>query len=170
MNEELWKVIKGYEGLYQISNYGNVKNKKGKLLKLRKDKYGYSIAYLYKNRIMKCKKAHRLVAQAFIPNPDNKPQVNHINGDKTDNRVENLEWCTNGENIRHSWENNLHKKVFGSNHANAVKIKQYDPQGNFIKEWGSIVEASKYYKTTLSNIWGCLNGYHKTAKGYIWKY
>ena len=119
---------------------------------------------------MKCKKVHRLVAQAFIPNPENKPQVNHLNGDKTNNRVENLEWCTCSENVIHSWNNGFHKKKFGANHDNSVKIKQYDLNGRFVKEWGSIVDASKYYNTTISNIWHCLNGYNKTAKGYIWKY
>lgn len=167
---EIWKDIVEYEGLYQISNYGNVKNKHNKLLKLRKDKNGYLIAYLYKNNIMKCKKTHRLVAQAFIPNIHNKPQINHKDGNKENNYVDNLEWVTNKENIIHCWENNFHKKKFGSDHDNAVKIKQYDVNGNFIKNWNSIVEASKYYDTTISNIWHCLNGYNKTAKGYIWRY
>lgn len=170
MNKEIWRDVKEYEGLYKVSNNGRVKNKNNKLLKLREDKYGYLIAYLYKNGKMKCKKVHRLVADAFIKNKFNKSQVNHKDGNKKNNCVLNLEWCTNQENIRHCWENNLHKKKFGSQHDGARKILQYDLEGKFIKEWGSIIEASNYYNTTINNIWSCLNKKSKTAKGFIWLY
>ena len=167
---EVWKDIVEYEGIYQVSNLGKVKNKNNKLLKLKKDKNGYLIAYLYKNSIMKCKKVHRLVAKAFIPNLENKPQVNHKDGNKQNNNVNNLEWCSNRENIIHCWENNLHTKKFGNKHDGARKILQYDLDGNFIKCWGSIVEASKYYNTTINNLWACLNKKSKTAKGFLWEY
>lgn len=168
MNEK-WAKIKNYPN-YKVSNYGKVKNLKNKVLKLREDRNGYLIAYLYNDGIMKCKKVHRLVAEAFIPNPKGKTQINHKDGNKKNNKVINLEWCTNKENIAHAWATGLKRKKYGRYHNNAKKIYQYDLNGNFIKEWFSIVEASTFYKTTISNIWHNLNKYNKTAKGYIWKY
>ena len=120
---EEWKDIQGYEGLYQVSNLGNVKNLerivkcklqktktiKEHLLKKSVNKFGYEYVCLSNDSITRKIKVHRLVAQAFIPNPLNKPQVNHINGIKTDNKVENLEWCNNQENMAHAIKNGLWK-------------------------------------------------------------
>ena len=99
--KEIWKDIKGYEGLYQVSNFGRVKSST-KILANRLSKRGYYIVTLYKNAKGVTKTVHRLVAQAFIPNPDNLPQVNHKDENKLNNRVDNLEWCTAKYNINYS--------------------------------------------------------------------
>jgi len=133
---EIWKDIKGYEGMYQVSNLGRVKSlerltffKNGRKPRLEKemikrpalDGKGYNRMCLRKHDIPNTFKLHRLVAEHFIPNPDNKPQVNHINGDKLDNRVENLEWMTNDENMHHSKINKLRigKMPSAENHSNS---------------------------------------------------
>lgn len=109
MINEVWKDIEGYGGIYKVSNYGRIKNKNNKIIKTfnkhGKKKYDpnndYKKILLYKDKKSKIYSVHRLVALAFIPNKKNLPQVNHKNGIKNDNRVENLEWCTNRENALH---------------------------------------------------------------------
>ena len=120
---EIWKQIEGYTGLYEVSNFGRIKslshiNNLGKLrpeciLGNRLTDRGYHSAVLYKNGVRKTFKTHRIVATAFIPNPDNKPFINHIDGVKSNNCFSNLEWVTHSENIKHAYKlglNNLAKK------------------------------------------------------------
>lgn len=117
--KEIWKEVEGYNGLYFVSNLGNVKSlcySKSRILKPYTHRDGYLLVVFCNKNKRKTLKIHRLVAMGFIPNLENKLQVNHINGIKTDNRVENLEWCTRLENIRHSWQNELSKSKKGEEH------------------------------------------------------
>ena len=137
-NLEIFKDIKDYESYYEVSNKGNVRSKdrtynltvkgtqtkrfwKGKLLSSQKSNTGYECVLLSKHQVCKKFSIHRLVANAFIPNPQNKPQVNHIDGNKLNNHVDNLEWCTAKENHKHASENNLaHFKDARNNKAKSV--------------------------------------------------
>lgn len=128
--QEIWKDVTGYEGAYQVSNFGNVRSldriiktssgkeyfEKGVTKSQRLNADGYPRVTLSKHSKKTNHRVYRLVAIEFIPNPHNKPQINHINGIKTDNRVENLEWCTIQENIKHSNETGLAKVASGENH------------------------------------------------------
>jgi len=121
---EIWKDVVGYEDIYQISNIGNLRNKKrNKLKKLTTSDYGYMRSSLWRNQKRFNCSVHRLVAEAFIPNPDNKPQVNHINGIKDDNRVENLEWCTQSENGLHAHRTGLVNHARGHKHSSSKLTK-----------------------------------------------
>lgn len=121
---EIWKDVNGYEGLYKVSNQGNILIvKKKRNQNLLKAKNGYLLVDLYKNGLKKRISSHRLVALHFLTNTENKPQVNHINGIKEDNRVENLEWVTASENQIHSINNGLKKIIFGEN-CKYAKITQ----------------------------------------------
>lgn len=172
---EIWKDIKGYEGKYQVSNLGNVKSlnynrtKKEHLLGLYSCR-GYLQVVLSKNCICKKFLVHRLVAEAFIENPDNLPQVNHIDENKLNNRVDNLEWC--GAKYNTNFGTRLQRIMFtrivNNGKKAPKKIDQYSLDGKFIKTWNSGAELAKN-GFNRANIWKCCNGLLKTSKGYIWK-
>lgn len=148
--EEIWKYIPGFDNAYQVSNLGRVKSMnynhtgKEKLRKLDLKKTGYQQVELFKNRKPKVCLVHRLVAITFIPNPENKKEVNHINGIKDDNRVENLEWVTPSENVRHSYNTGFKKGKFGA--ENPMFNKQHTKEA---KE--KISKANKGRKLSLEN-------------------
>ena len=167
---EIYKDIKDLEGLYKVSNFGNVmslgngnsnnsNNSKPKLLKPVKTIDGYLGVCLCKDGKRKNFYVHRLVAEAFIPNPDNLPFINHKDENKTNNSVENLEWCTR------EYNNN-----YGSRIDRISKtVLQFTLDGEFIREWSSTHECGRN-GFNQGNIVSCCNGKLKSAGGYIWKY
>lgn len=169
---EMWKDI--FAG-YQVSDLGRVKSlprngtvKEERILSPELGNTGYLQVCLYQDKKKKLCLVHRLVAQAFVPNLEGKPQVNHKNGNKTDNRACNLEWVTQSENTLHSFKNRLQGIKTGKNHSGSRAIKQYDLQGNLIREWDTIKEAEQQLK--IYQISKCCRGKRKTAGGFIWKY
>ena len=175
---EIWKPVKDYEGLYEISSLGRVKNLnyrgtgKEKILKNTEDRKGYSTISLRKNGKRKLLKVHRLVAEAFIPNPESKPCVDHINTIRNDNRVENLRWVTNKENNN----NPLTKKKMretkkGENNPKNKPVVQIDPNTNeVVNTYCSAREASRQTGVNHGNISQCCNDKRKTTGGFIWKF
>ena len=178
--QEIWKPVVGYEGYYEVSNLGNVRSVdriciqknskcekykhsyKGKILKQFKNNSGYMRVQLCYNHKSIGKSVHRLVAEAFIDNSNNYKCVNHINGIKTDNRVENLEFCTYSHNNREAFKLGLNKNI--------KKVNQYDLQNNFIKQWNCIREAERKLNILSSSISRCCQGFLKTAGNYKWRY
>ena len=161
---ELWKPCPGFEEKYLISSHGKVMGigtyntcKKGELLRLHKknDRNGYMQVQLFNNGLMRTIEVHVLVAKAFIPNPDNLPMVNHIDEDKTNNHVENLEWCTNQYNVRYS-------------SAKAVDV--YTKDGEFVETLEAIADAAAKYNTEVSNISACCKRNYGTCVGYQFRY
>jgi hypothetical protein len=129
---KIWKDVEGYEGIYQVSNLGDVRSlprtensnvgkrkRSGKTLSLRNNK-GYKTVMLCKDRKQTSAYVHRLVAKAFLSNPENKPDVNHLDGNKSNNKLENLEWCTESENLNHAYITKLHIPKSGESHGRAV--------------------------------------------------
>ena len=163
-----------YEGLYKVSNLGrilslNYKNTgKAELMTPVERKDGYSVVGLWKNRKSKTCLVHRLVAQTFLPNPDNLPEINHIDENKENNRVENLEWCTSEYNNNYGTRNERAAKA-NTNGKCSKKVLQFTLDGIFIREWPSTNECGRngFNQTKVS---ACCRGERKTHKGYIWKY
>ena len=156
------KDIKNYEGIYGITSCGKVWSYRNEcFLKPYTNRYGYMQVKLFKDGKCKNYKIHRLVAEAYIPNPDNLPQVNHKDENKTNNCLQNLEWCDAKYNTNYG--------TCITKRSNSCKkpILQYDLDGNFIREWEC---ASDVGKVAVKSINNCLKGKNKTAYGYIWKY
>ena len=180
--KEVWRPVVGCEGLYEVSNLGRVRSvpkvgfSKQLILKQQDERHGYKRMRLTKENRKFCKLVHRMVAEAFIPNPSGKPCVNHINGNKTDNRVENLEWVTYSENYLHAVNHGLidkgsiRKAVEASSRtrrSNCVRVMRSD--GEIFE---SIAEAARSVgvdRAVLSRAVAHRRG-KKTAGGYSWEY
>lgn len=171
---EEWRDIEGFEGLYQVSNKGRVRsldhetNGKrycGRILSSGVSA-GYQLVRLSKGAEKISQRIHRLVAKAFIENPDNLPEVNHLDGNKNNNCVENLEWCTSKENKVHAWVTGLTKAPPAEK---PKMVEQYD-KDVLIAVYKSMEIASLLLDISSEDICKCCKGKRKSAGGYIWKY
>ena len=163
MDEKEWREINGYENLYWVNQFGEVKNRKGKILKQTLNTSGYVYTRLCKGkRQYKWHFIHRLVAGAFLENPENKPDVNHKDGDKLNNKVSNLEWVTKRENHIH--------RVYTLNKTDSKWKPKTIACVETGKKFKSIAEATKYCGLkSLSSISQVINNNRKVAGGYHWK-
>lgn len=176
---EEWKDIEQFEGLYQISNEGRVRSLdrdietstgtrhyKSNILNKYEKENGYYTVNLYNKGVKENKFIHKLVAEAFIPNPDNKPCVDHINGNNQDNRVENLRWCTQQEN--NNFE--LYRQHQTNNPLKSKIVYQYTLDGRLLAIFPSTMEVERKFGFGNTNISKCCLGKTRTSKGYRWSY
>ncbi len=187
MAAEIWKDIEGFEGYYQISSEGRARSLdrivkknthiKGKQLTLSHDRRGYPQIFLSKDNIRTHRSIHRLVASAFILNPYNKPEVNHIDGVKSNNDYRNLEWMTSSENAIHAISLGL--KIppicpfigkFGKDNPKSKEILQLNMMGELIAEFGSQHEAQRETKINNAHISEACNNIRRSAGGFIWRF
>lgn len=183
MKEEIWKPIEGYEGLYEVSSWGRVRSldkwvahsintkkfMKGRIRKLQEDGHGYLKVELSKNGKVKTYKVHRLVAEAFIPNPKNYNVVNHKDEVKTNNYVDNLEWCTHSYNVNYG--TGIQRKTEKMINGKLSKtVYQYSLSGELIAEYPSTIEVQRQLGFDCGNISKCCTGKKKNVYGYIWRY
>lgn len=166
---EEWKNIKGYPN-YKISNIGRVKSLnyrntgEERILKGCKTKNGYLQVNLFKEGKVKNFKVHRLVASVFIPNPNNLCEINHIDEDKTNNCVENLEWCNRIYNL------NYGSRIERTAKANSIPILQFTKDGEFVRKWDSSIQVERELGIDNSGIIRCCKGKYKSAGGFVWGY
>lgn len=191
MEEEIWKAVEGYEGLYEVSSLGRVRSFRHtaggpKCLKQYIGKHGYATVTLYdKSGSPKLKRMNRLVADNFIPNPEQKPCVDHINGDRQDNTVNNLRWVTHSENGNNPltlarYREAARKRVAsgimppfhkrGEGNPVAKAVCQFSMAGEFVARYSSCLEASDETGVTRSGIGRCCNGIYAQMSGYIWRF
>ena len=181
---ELWKDVQGYEGLYQVSNLGrvrklNYRNKPGNIKALvpKTNNSGRLWFDLWKDGKNKPMLAHRLVAMMFIPNPDNLPEINHIDENPKNNDVRNLEWCTGEENRRKYYENHPNQtkrpvRNYSDKYKNrqAMPVAQLTKDGSTVRFWKNTTEIRHEMGWNDSSIIRCCEGERKSAYGYIWRF
>lgn len=160
--KEKWKQIKEYPN-YEVSTLGRIKNKE-KILKAYKTNNGYLHIFLSNKGKQKQFLVHRLVANTFLENPNKLKEVNHIDGNKQNNKVENLEWCTRKQNVHHFFNSNARKST------KQKRVSQYDLKGNKIESYKSIRQASRKANIDAHYIIYCCKGLKRTASNFIWKY
>ena len=171
-NIEIWRPVVGYEDCYMVSSLGRVKslgngksnNSKVKILKPSKNKYGYLKVGLFINGIRKELLIHRLVAQAFIPNTENLPEINHIDENKENNCVDNLEWCTTKYNC------NYGTRTERSRIKRLKPILQFTKIGEFVRKWDSAMQVERELGFYQTNITRCCKGKLKSTHNYKWGY
>lgn len=163
---ETWRDIEEYQGIYEVSTNGQVRRKNGKILKPKIERTGYVRYHLSKNGLSKSLLAHRIVAQAFLPNPNNYKTINHIDENKSNNNINNLEWCDM------SYQNRYGQGAINRNKAKEKPVLQYDKEGNFIKRFDSVKKAAIELNLNQSSI-HCVckkQRRYKSTGGYIFKY
>jgi hypothetical protein len=175
---EIYRDILGYEGMYQVSNLGNVKSlhyqntNAEKVLTPIRHHGGYLIVHLGAKHI---KMVHVLVAEAFLPNPESKKCVNHKDGNKHNNALPNLEWATHKENTEHAIKSGLRNPHFnnaksGVENAKSKSVYQCNMDGSVIKKWGCVSDAARALNCNPSQIVNVAVGRNKTCRGFIWRY
>lgn len=168
--EEEWRDVVGYEGRYQVSNLGRVMSlpnrwhRKCVILNTQIDYDGYERLNLVIDNNRKRCSVHRLVAEAFVPNPNGYPIINHIDEIRNHNTPDNLEWCTQQYNLNYG---NCREKL---SKAKSVSVLQFSIDGIFIRRWSSAKEASEKLGVDASAVTGCARGKRKTHGGYVWRY
>jgi hypothetical protein len=177
---EIWKDVVGYEGLYQVSNLGRLKSPpkkghKGCIMKPSIKKDGYVRIQLIKCSKYKTLYVHRIVAEAFLQHDSERNEVNHIDGNKSNNKLENLEWVTSKQNIEHSIKTGLRKSSgmkgrFGKLSPKSKSILQLSACGKVIRKWDSISDAARELRCSPQSICSVLSGRKKSCKGYLWEY
>lgn len=162
--KEIWKDIKDYEGLYQVSNLGNVKGLRKNIILSPSNGEYKQVTLCYKGK-RKTIAVHRLVADAFIENPFNKTHINHKDENKHNNNANNLEWCTHKENMNYGSKQDRESQVKAK-----YNVLQYDLYGKLVKKWSSLREIILNTNYKKSNIMYCCEHKYKTAYGYRWEY
>lgn len=193
IQEEIWKDIIGFEGYYQVSNFGRVKSlprkvnspirnnktiiRKERILKLGTLPLGYKQIRLQVGNLDETIRVHRLVAKHFIDNPKLFPIINHIDANPSNNHFKNLEWCTQSHNIKYAYDIGRKKTSpaflipkIGIDSPLSRSVNQFSLDGNFIKKWGFVSEIERTLGFSRPNICKCCRGKIKTAYGFKWEY
>lgn len=169
--KEIWRPVVGFEGAYEVSNLGNIRSFKvgdGILMTPNRKKYGYMKVILFKDRKPCYKSLHRIVAEAFIPNPNNLPQVNHIDENPSNNRVENLEWCTPADNCNHGTRNDRISMSLTKKYG--VPVYQFSMDGEFIARYDSLSDAGRATSLSPSSIRHACLGERESVGGFMWSF